>query len=107
MINNLQEAENCMLCKKARCQKNCPINTPIPQVIQLYKNGEIEKAGEILFNNNPLSVICAIVCPHEKQCRGNCIRGIKKEPVHFHSIEQEISTEYLKNNKFINQKVMV
>ena len=101
MINNLQEAENCMLCKKARCQKNCPINTPIPQVIQLYKNGEIEKAGEILFNNNPLSVICAIVCPHEKQCRGNCIRGIKKEPVHFHSIEQEISTEYLKNTKFI------
>ena len=101
MINNLQEAENCMLCKKARCQKNCPINTPIPQVIQLYKNGEIEKAGEILFNNNPLSVICAIVCPHEKQCRGNCIRGIKKEPVHFHSIEQEISTEYLKNTQFI------
>ena len=101
MINNLQESENCMLCKKARCQKNCPINTPIPQVIQLYKNGEIEKAGEILFNNNPLSVICAIVCPHEKQCRGNCIRGIKKEPVHFHSIEQEISTEYLKNTKFI------
>ncbi|MDO5011440.1 MAG: NAD(P)-dependent oxidoreductase, partial [Intestinibacter bartlettii] len=47
MINNLQEAENCMLCKKARCQKNCPINTPIPQVIELYKNGEIEKAGEI------------------------------------------------------------
>ena len=101
MINNLQEAENCMLCKKARCQKNCPINTPIPQVIQLYKNGEIEKAGEILFNNNPPSVICAIVCPHEKQCRRNCIRGIKKEPVHFHSIEQEISTEYLKNTKFI------
>ena len=42
----------------------------------------IEKAGEILFNNNPLSAICAIVCPHENQCRGNCIRGIKKEPVY-------------------------
>lgn len=25
----------------------------------------------------------------------------KKEPVHFHSIEQEISTEYLKNTQFI------
>ena len=59
MINNLQEAENCMLCKKARCQKNCPINTPIPQVIQLYKNGEIEKAGEILFNNtNSIIIHC-------------------------------------------------
>lgn len=104
MINNLQEAENCMLCKKPRCQKNCPINTPIPKVIQLYKNGEIEKAGEILFNNNPLSAICAIVCPHEKQCRGNCIRGIKKEPVHFHSIEQEISMKYLENTKFVKPK---
>lgn len=104
MINNLQEAENCMLCKKPRCQKNCPINTPIPQVIQLYKNGEIKKAGAILFNNNPLSAICAIVCPHEKQCRGNCIRGIKREPVHFHSIEQEISIKYLKNTKFVKPK---
>ena len=100
MINNLQEAQNCLLCKKPRCQTNCPINTPIPQVIELYKNGEIEKAGEILFNNNPLSVICAIVCPHERQCRGNCIRGIKKEPVHFHSIEEEISAKYLETTKF-------
>ena len=100
MINNLQEAQNCLLCKKPRCQTNCPINTPIPQVIELYKNGEIEKAGEILFNNNPLSVSCAIVCPHERQCRGNCIRGIKKEPVHFHSIEEEISAKYLETTKF-------
>ncbi|MGN1032529.1 MAG: NAD(P)-dependent oxidoreductase [Intestinibacter sp.] len=104
MINNLQEAQNCLLCKKPRCQKNCPINTPIPQIIELYKNGEIEKAGDILFNNNPLSAICAIVCPHEKQCRGNCIRGIKKEPVYFNSIEQEISKKYLENTKFTKPK---
>ena len=103
-MNNLHQAENCLLCKKPRCQKNCPINTPIPQIIQLYKNGEIEKAGEILFNNNPLSAICAIVCPHENQCRGNCIRGIKKEPVYFHSIEEEISKKYLQNTKFTKPK---
>lgn len=100
-MNNLHQAENCLLCKKPRCQKNCPINTPIPKIIQLYKDGEIEKAGEILFDNNPLSAICAIVCPHEKQCRGNCIRGIKKEPVYFHYIEEEISKKYLENTKFI------
>ena len=103
-MNNLHQAENCLLCKKPRCQKNCPINTPIPQIIQLYKNGEIEKAGEILFNNNPLSAICAIVCPHENQCRGNCIRGIKKEPVYFHYIEEEISKKYLQNAKFTKPK---
>lgn len=91
----LDEANKCLVCKNARCQKNCPINTPIPQIISLYKEGKIKEAGEILFNNNPLSAICAIVCPHEDQCRGNCVKGIKGEPVHFHEIEKEISTKYL------------
>lgn len=97
MINIINEANNCLLCKNARCQKNCPINTPIPKVIKLYKEGQLEEAGKILFENNPLSSVCAIVCPHEDQCLGNCIKGIKGEPVHFHSIEEDISKKYLEN----------
>ena len=58
------------------------------------------EAGEILFNNNPLSAACAIVCPHEDQCKGNCIRGIKSEPVSFCEIEEYISGEYLYKVKF-------
>jgi glutamate synthase (NADPH/NADH) small chain len=92
MINNLNEANNCFICKNARCQKNCPIDTPIPRVIESYKEGKLMEAGKLLFDNNPLSSVCSIVCPHEDQCRGNCIRGIKGEPVHFHEIEYEIST---------------
>lgn len=97
MLKNLNEANKCINCKNARCQNNCPINTPIPQIIELYKDGKIKEAGKILFENNPLSAICAIVCPHENQCRGNCIKGIKGEPVRFHDIEHEISSEYLED----------
>ena len=104
MKNLLNEANNCFLCKNARCQKNCPIDTPIPEIIKLYKENNLEKAGEILFNNNPLSSICAIVCPHEDQCSGNCIRGIKGEPVHFYEIEKEISLQYLKNMNITKPK---
>ena len=78
-----EEADRCFTCKVAKCRKNCPIDTPIPEVIQLFKENKIEEAGEILFNNNPLSAICGVVCPHEDQCLGNCIRGIKSEPVNF------------------------
>ncbi len=28
----------------------CSVNTQIPEVIKLYRNGEMEKAGELLFN---------------------------------------------------------
>ena len=63
----LLEADRCLLCKNARCQANCPISTEIPEVVKLFKEGKIMEAGEILFNNNPLSAACAIVCPHEDQ----------------------------------------
>lgn len=91
----LLEADRCLLCKNARCKANCPISTEIPEVVKLFKDNKIMEAGEILFNNNPLSAACAIVCPHEDQCKGNCIRGIKSEPVSFCEIEEYISKEYL------------
>ena len=96
----LLEADRCLLCKNARCKANCPISTEIPEVVKLFKEGKIMEAGEILFNNNPLSAACAIVCPHEDQCKGNCIRGIKSEPVSFCEIEEYISREYLYKMKF-------
>lgn len=95
MENLVQEANRCLKCKKPKCQINCPINTSIPEVITLFEAGRIHDAGKILFENNPLSAICSIVCPHEDQCTGNCIRGIKGEPVKFCDIERYISTEYL------------
>ena len=95
MISLKEEADRCLLCRNPRCKANCPIDTPIPEIISLYKEGKIHEAGEILFKNNPLSVVCALVCPHEDQCKGNCIRGIKGEPIRFHDIESEISLKYL------------
>lgn len=90
------DVDRCLLCKVPRCKNNCPINTDIPKVIELYRENKMKEAGEVLFNNNPLSVVCSIVCPHENQCSGNCIRGIKGESVKFGDIEHYISMEYLK-----------
>ena len=71
--------------------KGCPIHTNIPEVIRLFKENRMMEAAQILFDNNPLSVVCSLVCNHENQCEGHCVRGIKGEPVHFSSIENYIS----------------
>ena len=94
-IHIVSEANRCLNCKKPLCQQGCPVHTPIPTVIQLFKENRLVEAGEMLFENNPLSAVCAIVCNHEKQCAGSCIRGRKDSPVHFSSIEQYISDMYL------------
>ena len=92
-------ANTCIGCKSAKCQLGCPINTPIPRVIELYKADKIQEAGKLLFDNNPLSLICSLVCVHEEQCMGNCVLNKKGTPVAFYKIEKEISEAYLKNNK--------
>lgn len=90
-LHAIDEARRCLNCKKPRCRTGCPINTPIPDMIQMFLAGEMGQAAEMVFANNPLSVICSLVCDHEKQCEGHCVKGIKGEPVHISSIENYIS----------------
>lgn len=93
--NVIAEAKRCLNCKNPLCRKGCPINTPIPLMISSFLNGDIKKAGKMLFENNPLSVVCSIVCNHGDQCQGHCVRGIKGEPVEISTIENFISSHYL------------
>ena len=91
-VHVINEANRCLQCKNPRCRMlGCPIQTNIPEVVRLFKENRMMEAAEILFENNPLSVVCSLVCNHENQCEGHCVRGIKGEPVHFSSIENYIS----------------
>lgn len=64
-------------------------------MISSFLNGDMKAAGKMLFDNNPLSAVCSIVCNHGNQCQGHCIRGIKGEPVEISTIENFISSAYL------------
>lgn len=93
-LHVMEEANRCLGCKNPRCQQGCPIHTNIPEVIRLLKDGKLDEAGWMLFENNPLTTVCSLVCNHEGQCEGHCVRGIKGAPVHFSVIENYISTTY-------------
>ena len=94
-IHVVNEARRCLQCKKPMCQAGCPVATNLPEMIRLFLDGQSSEAGKMLFDNNPLSVICSLVCDHEKQCEGHCIQGRKGMPVHTSSIENYISETYL------------
>ena len=95
-LHVLDEANRCLGCKKPMCQQGCPIHTNIPEVIRLLKANQLDDAGRMLFENNPLTTVCALVCNHENQCEGHCIRNRmpSHDPVHFSIIEDYISTTY-------------
>ena len=93
-LHVMDEANLCLGCKNPRCQQGCPIHTNIPEVIRLLKANKLNEAGRMLFENNPLTTVCSLICNHENQCEGHCIRGIKGSPVHFSVIENYISSTY-------------
>ncbi len=97
-------ANTCLGCKKPSCRKGCPVNTPIPEMIKMFLDGDIKKAGQMLFENNPLSVICSLVCPHEKHCEGHCILNKKGTAVSVGSIENYISDLYINDAQFERPK---
>lgn len=93
-------AKTCLGCKKPACQKGCPVNTPIAEMIRLFLSGEIRTAGKMLFENNPLSILCSLVCPHEKHCEGHCVLNKKKTAVSVGEIENYISDFYMHDVQF-------
>lgn len=98
MINN--EALRCLLCKKPKCAlQGCPVHTPIPECMLLYRQGKLDEAGELLFRNNPLTAVTSLVCDWQQFCYGHCVLNVKKMPVRWYEIEQEISGEYLFRHK--------
>ncbi|MBR3232273.1 MAG: NAD(P)-dependent oxidoreductase [Lachnospiraceae bacterium] len=98
-VHVVKEARRCLKCKKPMCVEGCPVRTPIPQMIELFLDGKSDEAGKQLFENNPLSTVCALVCNHEAQCEGHCIQARKGTPIHWSSIEDYISEKYLDRMK--------
>lgn len=95
MIMN-SEALRCLLCKKPKCAlQGCPVHTPVPECMLLYRQGKEEEAGELLIRNNPLSAITSLVCDWKQFCFGHCVLNVKQIPVRWYEVEQEISGHYL------------
>jgi len=91
----IEDAKRCLQCVNPLCSTGCPINTPIKETIRLLLESKLPEAGRILFENNPLSLVCSHVCPQENQCEGHCVMGRHGTPVFISAIEQYISDYYL------------
>lgn len=89
------EIQRCLHCNNKPCQTGCPLSNDIPTIIALVKEGKEKEAYETLRKTTILGSICGRICPHEKQCQGKCIKGIKQMPIQIGKIEAYLSDKAL------------
>ena len=87
----MKEASRCLNCKNPKCRSGCPVSIDIPAFIAEVKEGNFAKAAEIIGEASALPAVCGRVCPQETQCEGQCILGIKGEPVAIGKLERFVA----------------
>lgn len=83
-----EEASRCLGCKNAKCIQGCPVGINIPSFISELKEGNVQKAGEIIRETSMLPAVCGRVCPQERQCEAKCVLGIKGEAIAIGNLER-------------------
>ena len=87
----LLEASRCLNCKNPRCVEKCPVGIHIPAFIAKVREGNFAEAAAVIANDSSLPAVCGRVCPQETQCEGNCVLGVKGEPVAIGKLERFVA----------------
>ena len=96
----MEEASRCLKCKNARCMKGCPVSINIPGFIKEVQDGNFEEAAKIIAQSSALPAVCGRVCPQESQCEGQCVRGVKGEPISIVKLGRFVA-DWSRENDFV------
>ena len=81
------EANRCIQCPAAPCQRACPVHNDIPGSLWLLEHGDIDGAADVFRETSALPEMCGRLCPQERLCEGHCVVGNKAPPVAIGKLE--------------------
>eukprot|EP01104_Vermistella_antarctica_P004115 TRINITY_DN14629_c0_g1_i1.p1 TRINITY_DN14629_c0_g1~~TRINITY_DN14629_c0_g1_i1.p1 ORF type:complete len:1024 (-),score=347.23 TRINITY_DN14629_c0_g1_i1:63-3080(-) len=68
----LFEAQRCLKCADAPCQKSCPTNIDVKAFISSIATKNYYGAAQMILSDNPNGLTCGMVCPTSDLCVGGC-----------------------------------
>ncbi|KAI8894117.1 hypothetical protein BC833DRAFT_606063 [Globomyces pollinis-pini] len=68
----LAEANRCLKCADAPCQKSCPTQIDVKFFIGCIATGNYYGAAQAILTDNPLGLTCGMVCPTSDLCVAAC-----------------------------------
>jgi len=76
-------------CIKAPCVDECPLNQVVPQYMDAVREGDFERASQVVRADNPIPCILGRVCDH--LCEQTCIRSHLDEPLAIRDVKRFIT----------------
>ena len=79
---------SCGFDREARvpCVSGCPAHVDIPGYISLVEAGRYADAVKVIRKNNPLPLVCGLVCEHP--CELHCRRGMVDDPMNILALKR-------------------
>ncbi len=87
----MEEANRCLQCKKRPCVSGCPVGVRIPDFLARVAVGDFAGASTLLRGCNALPAIAGRVCPQERQCEAECVRGSRGDAVAIGWLERFVA----------------
>lgn len=84
-------AAHCLHCGKPMCRLHCPANTDTPTFLAYVKDGNLQQAVQTV--GHPFGEVCGYICPHDEQCRGNCVLSRRGQAVDMPLCERTVFGE--------------
>ena len=81
------EAQRCIQCPAAPCQKACPVHNDIPGAFWLLEQGDVSGGANVFRETSELPEMCGRLCPQERLCEGHCVVGKNAPPVAIGKLE--------------------
>lgn len=92
----LFEAQRCLKCADAPCQKSCPTQLDVKSFISSIATKNYYGAAKSIFSDNPLGLTCGMVCPTSDLCVGGCnLDATEEGPINIGGLQQ-FATEVFK-----------
>jgi NADPH-dependent glutamate synthase beta subunit-like oxidoreductase len=68
------------------CRSGCPADVDVPGYLALIAEGKYTEAVALIRKDNPLAVVCGLVCEHP--CELYCRRGMVDDPINIRGLKR-------------------
>lgn len=81
-----EQARRCIQCPNPSCVEACPLQCPIPELLELTAAGQFAEATQLFFATHNIPELASHTCVGGRICERDCILTGKAEPVPIRAI---------------------